>query len=165
MRQGHRTVRCRHNNQLCRCRTNGPPAEQIDFVAQQNPGAILRFFFLIFGGAAYRREIRSTFSEFIDWIRPARFRAREIGLPTEVENVPPCLTHVLGKPAIYSLSQPRSLMQASPCYKVERRRGEFDVRLEACQQCSISMKCAGLQMAYLANVVDGPRHIYPIKDA
>jgi MoaA/NifB/PqqE/SkfB family radical SAM enzyme len=149
------------------CRANGSLAvRMVGFVAQLIPNAALRFSFLIVEGAAYdnRRKILPTLPEFIDWIRPALLRAQEIGLPTEVENVPPCVSHVLGKPVAYSLSQRRSLMQASPFYRAERPRGELDVKLEACHECSMSMNCAGLQMAYLANVIDGARHVYPIKD-
>lgn len=147
------------------CRANGPLAVQmVDLVARLNLEATLRFSFLIVEGAAYhhRREILPTLPEFVDWIKPALSRARELGLATEVENVPPCISHALGTTEAYNLSRRRSLMQTSPFYTAKRDRGEFDVKLEACQKCTKSMNCSGLQMAYLANVLNGARHVSPI---
>ena len=149
------------------CRDNGPLAvKMVEFVAEKFQRAALRFSFLIVEGGAfdYLRNDLPTLPEFVNWIGPALALADELSVVTEVENIPPCISHLLGTPETYSRSRRRSLMDASPFNVAHRDRGEFDVKLAACASCNRSDNCSGLQMAYLANTPDGADHVFPIHD-
>jgi MoaA/NifB/PqqE/SkfB family radical SAM enzyme len=149
------------------CKLNGPLAtEMVEFASRQHWEVAVRFSFLIIEGAAHDslRENIPTLPEFVEWIGAAHGRAKELGVAIEVDNVPPCISTELRTAESYSRSQRRSLMQVSPFYAADRYRGEFDVKLAACDKCASAANCFGLQMAYLAAVPTGAKHVYPKRE-
>jgi organic radical activating enzyme len=95
------------------CTLNGPLAtEIIELVARQKWNVTVRFSFLIIEGAAHdylQRDI-PTLPIFMKWIAGALIRADELGVSTEVHNVPPCISNKLGTVEFYNRAQRHSLM-------------------------------------------------------
>lgn len=146
------------------CRANGPFAQQaVEYLKSRCTHAIMRFSFLIVEGGAYSflRHDMPTIPEFVEWVSPAVNRARELGVIVEVENVPSCVSSLLGVQDRYNLPRRRTLMQVSPFYMKSYRRGEVDVKMSYCEDCTKADGCSGLQAAYLSSVRDGASHIYP----
>ncbi len=124
----------------------------------------LIFSFWIVEGAAFENATSHlpSLSDFIEWIAPAIRRARSAKLATEVWNIPNCISSRLGVTPKYEKVQRRSLMQASPFYATEKSRGECNVKLQRCDNCSQFEECSGVQLAYLRFAPYGVEEICPI---